>query len=277
MVANGNNPSASLAVSDNIVDVVGLNYAYKNGLPVLFDVNMMMPRGSRCLLVGANGTGKSTFLRILAGKKLVHATKCEVLNVDPFQDSPSNLTYLGSEWANNPVTRLDMRVTQLMRSGGGDQYRERRDHLLDILDINPNWRMHEVSDGERRRVQLLLGLMKPFDFLLLDEVTVDLDVLVRRDLLTFLKEETETRGASILYATHIFDGIGDWASHLCHLSNGHVRLVEPVDNIKELVDFRAEHRLAGYGESPLLRLVEMWLRTEFEQRKHARWTKINDE
>ncbi|KNC76093.1 hypothetical protein SARC_11396 [Sphaeroforma arctica JP610] len=261
----------------SVIEVTGLNYAYKGGMPVLFDVNMKMPKGARCLLVGANGTGKSTLLRILAGKKLVHSTKCEVLGHDPFQSTPNGLTYLGSEWANNPITRQDMRVTQLIRSSGGNEHRERRDRLLDILDINPNWRMHEVSDGERRRVQLLLGLMKPFDCLLLDEVTVDLDVLVRSDLLNYLKRETEERGASILYATHIFDGIGDWCTHLCHLSNGHVRLLKPVDDIEELVVLRAEHRNAGYGESALLRLVEQWLREEFEQRKKARWTKIIDE
>lgn len=50
------------------------------------------------------------------------------------------------------------------------------------------------------------GLLQPWELLLLDEVTVDLDVLVRADFLAFLKEETETRGATIVYATHIFDG-----------------------------------------------------------------------
>jgi ABC-type uncharacterized transport system ATPase subunit len=58
--------------------------------------------------------------------------------------------------------------------------------------------MHAVSDGERRRVQLVMGLMAPWDVLLLDEVTVDLDVLVRKELLSFLQEECETRGATVL-------------------------------------------------------------------------------
>lgn len=58
--------------------------------------------------------------------------------------------------------------------------------------------MHAISDGERRRVQLVMGLMAEWDVLLLDEVTVDLDVLVRDDLLSFLKEESEVRGATIL-------------------------------------------------------------------------------
>jgi CCR4-NOT complex subunit CAF16 len=46
--------------------------------------------------------------------------------------------------------------------------------------------MHQVSDGQRRRVQIVLGLLQPWDVLLLDEVTVDLDVVVRANLLNFL-------------------------------------------------------------------------------------------
>lgn len=47
---------------------------------------------------------------------------------------------------------------------------ERRDKLLDILDVDLEWHMHQVSDGERRRVQIVQGLMAPWDVLLLDEV-----------------------------------------------------------------------------------------------------------
>lgn len=58
--------------------------------------------------------------------------------------------------------------------------------------------MHQISDGERRRVQLCMGLMGEWDVLLLDEVTVDLDVLVRSELIDYLVQESETRGATIV-------------------------------------------------------------------------------
>ncbi|CAM9986202.1 unnamed protein product, partial [Discosporangium mesarthrocarpum] len=54
------------------------------------------------------------------------------------------------------------------------QYPERRDELTDMLGVDPEWRMHQVSDGQRRRVQLLLGLVRPFKVLLLDEITTSL-------------------------------------------------------------------------------------------------------
>lgn len=56
--------------------------------------------------------------------------------------------------------------------------------------------------------------------LLLDEITVDMDVLGRLDLLNFLKEESERRNATILYATHIFDGLEPWITHVAHVADG---------------------------------------------------------
>ena len=58
--------------------------------------------------------------------------------------------------------------------------------------------MHQVSDGQRRRVQIFIGLIRPFKILLLDEVTVSLDVVVRVDLMNWLKKESDTRGATIV-------------------------------------------------------------------------------
>jgi ABC-type uncharacterized transport system ATPase subunit len=72
--------------------------------------------------------------------------------------------------AMNPVVRGDIVVEQFLNSVGGYRHKERRDHLLDILDVDLDWHMHAISDGERRRVQLCMGLMTPWDVLLLDEV-----------------------------------------------------------------------------------------------------------
>jgi len=71
----------------------------------------------------------------------------------------------------NPVVRGDISVSAFLDSVGGYRHKERRDLLLDILDIDLDWRMHQISDGERRRVQLCFGLMVPWDVLLLDEVS----------------------------------------------------------------------------------------------------------
>jgi CCR4-NOT complex subunit CAF16 len=76
-----------------------------------------------------------------------------------------------SHRAMNPVVRSDIVVADFLNSVGGYRYKDRRDHLLDLLDIDLDWHMHNISDGERRRVQLCMGLMAPWDVLLLDEVS----------------------------------------------------------------------------------------------------------
>jgi CCR4-NOT complex subunit CAF16 len=130
------------------------------------------------------------------------------------------VVYLGTEWSTNPVVRSDLVVSFFLDSVGGYRHKERRDRLLEILDVDLDWHMHQISDGERRRVQLVMGLMCEWDVLLLDEVTVDLDVLVRAELIDFLMEESRVRGATILYATHIFDGLNNFPNKVCHLQLG---------------------------------------------------------
>ncbi|KAI0650836.1 P-loop containing nucleoside triphosphate hydrolase protein [Trametes meyenii] len=211
------------------ISIDKLTYAHvADTSPSLSDVNVHLPKGSRTLLVGANGAGKSTLLQILAGKRLISApgTDVRIKGRDVFRSTPEGITFLGTEWAMNPVVRGDIVVSDFLNSVGGYRHKERRDLLLDILDVDLDWHMHQISDGERRRVQLVMGLMTDWDVLLLDEVTVDLDVLVRDDLLRFLKNDSETRGATILYATHIFDGLNDFPTHVAHMHLG-TFLMEP--------------------------------------------------
>ncbi|KAI8900256.1 P-loop containing nucleoside triphosphate hydrolase protein [Globomyces pollinis-pini] len=253
------------------IKIEGLNYDF--GGPLILDsVNLNIKRGSRCLLVGANGAGKSTLLRIIGGKNL---TKSNVyaLGKDVFRDGDTGITYLGTEWANNPIVRHDVPVSRLLKTLGAERHPERCAELLEIMDVNPNWHMHAVSDGQRRRVQIVLGLLEPWDLLLLDEVTVDLDILVRADLLDFLKKETETRGATILYATHIFDGLGLWFTHIAHIAQGHIDIVRDLatsfPELDEAVKEREqESKSAHYSlmyNSPLLLVVEKWLREDYKQ------------
>jgi len=147
----------------------------------------------------------------------------------------------------------DIPASQMLNSIPGIDA-SRRDRLIEVLDIDPSWRMHLVSDGQRRRVQIAMGLLKPFKVLLLDEITVDLDVLGRADLMEFLKEECRDQGATVIYATHIFDGLEAWPSHLMYVAGGTLRVFEQADRIPEL------------ASGQLLALVERWLRQEKAER-----------
>ncbi|KAG9317657.1 P-loop containing nucleoside triphosphate hydrolase protein [Chiua virens] len=205
----------------NAISIHNLTYCHgATAVPALSNVSLQLPPGSRAIIVGANGAGKSTLLQILAGKRLIKGADVRIKGKDVFKESPSGVAFLGTEWAMNPVVRSDIVVSVFLDSVGGYRHKERRDKLLDILDIDLDWHMHTISDGERRRVQLCMGLMAPWDVLLLDEVTVDLDVLVRDELLTFLRNDSIARGAIILYATHIYDGLTVFPTHVAHMRLG---------------------------------------------------------
>lgn len=65
----------------------------------------------------------------------------------------------------------DFPASQMLDSVPGVS-EERRKRLVEVLDVDESWRMHTVSDGQRRRVQIACGLLRPAHVLLLDEVTV---------------------------------------------------------------------------------------------------------
>mmetsp|Transcript_37249 Transcript_37249/g.48175 ORF Transcript_37249/g.48175 Transcript_37249/m.48175 type:complete len:365 (-) Transcript_37249:291-1385(-) len=240
---------------------------------VLRDMNMNLAPGSRCLLIGRNGAGKSTLLRILAGKHMTNPDGAvRVLGKDAFRDLSLNQTraFMDTNWGLTTVAfagygcplMADIEVGKMMEQLQSE-WPERRAMLIDLLGIDLKWHMHQVSDGQRRRVQLFLGLLRPFNILLLDEVTTALDVVVRQDLLKWLKKESIENGATIVYATHIFDGLDDWPTHLHYLNNhggtGWQGKLEENEHYFQL-------RTQGHP-SPMLKVAERWLRTEIEEQK----------
>ena len=51
----------------------------------------------------------------------------------------------------------------------------------------------------------------------MDEITVNLDILIKDRFMEYLKKESRERNCCILYITHIFDGLDDWCTHLLHI------------------------------------------------------------
>ncbi|KAF2397696.1 ABC transporter [Trichodelitschia bisporula] len=242
------------------IQVLDLNYQFPDGSTGLHNVRLDLPAGSRTLLIGANGAGKTTLLRLLSGKRMAPGGTVKIGGVDPFTHSLEGVTYLGVEWVLNPIVRTDIDVPTLLKSVGGDAFPERRDELLHVLDIDTAWRMHAVSDGERRRVQLAMGLLRPWTVLLLDEITVDLDLLSRWEFLAFLRRETERRACTIVYATHILDNLAMWPTHLVHMGLGRVKKAGSMEELE------VEKEVPQTGNSALGEMVMKWLREDLVER-----------
>ncbi|KAI5964840.1 CAF16 [Candida pseudojiufengensis] len=250
----------------------------------LQDINLSINWSNSVLLVGPNGSGKSTLLRILAGKTLIKKGQLKLGGFDPFEfstktkhhnsDINNYITYLGTEWITNSVIKRDIPVNLLLSSIGGDLYLARRNLLIEILDIDPSWSMINLSDGERRRVQIAMGLIKPWKLLLLDEVTIDLDVVVRSKLLNYLKNECNERNCTVVYATHIFDGLGnEWCDRLLHLNSGQIvndvqmNKIKFESNLDKDVDEKDDNETIIIKKSSTLHpLALYWLNKDLEER-----------
>ena len=236
--------------------------------PLIKGMDLKLKPGSCCLLLGANGAGKTTLLKILGGKHMVPKDKVLIHGREAFYDTglttSGQLSYIGGNWqrdvafAGYGVTLAGDFPAKKMLDSIPNVDPARKKRIIEVLDINPEWRMHQVSDGQRRRVQLAYGLMVPYSVLLLDEITVDLDVLGRADLMGFLRQECEERQVTIVYATHIFDGLEQFATHVAFVAGGRLRFCKPMEEIEGLQD-----REPG----ALLATVEVWLRKEAELKK----------
>ena len=85
------------------------------------------------------------------------------------------------------------------------------------------------------------------------------------DLLQWLKKESEERGAIVIYATHIFDGLDDWPTHMHYLthkgSTGWQGRIEDLDLYQDL-------RRQGHP-SPLLKIAVTWLRRDLKEKQDS--------
>ena len=229
---------------DPCVKIDNLEFKYNDN--VIFKNLSLNLYFNKCyVLSGLNGCGKSTILKILAGKTISEYKKVNVLNKDPFRDTSLNneITFINNDWGmkneafNGPSPlQSSMKVKEMMVKIKLD-YPERNKELLSILKINEEWRLNSVSDGQRKRIQLYLNLIKPFKICLLDEITVNLDLLVKDRLMNYLKKESLSRNCCIVYVTHIFDGLNEWCSDLIYLKKNKELTIIEKNKINDIYEY----------------------------------------
>ena len=231
----------------------GMDIVYKLQLAA---IDMALPAGARCLLIGSNGAGKSTLMNVIGGKHMVDPDAVKVIGRPAFHDTSlsQEVALLTGNWTHtvsfvgHNVPYQAMEVSRLIASHSIGVDPARVAKLVQLLEIDEKWNLTTVSDGQRRRVQILCKLLKPCKLLLLDEITTDLDLLARHDLLAFLREESEVRGVSIVYCTHIFDGLDGWASHVAYVAKGKLKFCKPMEALGDLLAVPQDQRARGWGE-----------------------------
>lgn len=208
--------------SENIVTIKNLNFSYDAGVPNIIGLDCVIPRAARVILVGANGAGKSTLMRILTGQIFmnIESDEFDINGSRTPHDQHNGVAYLGGIWKRRrtgfdgicPYT-MDIAARDMMAQWQ-EEYKERRDELVRVLGINLDWRMHECSDGQRKKVRIMIKLLRPFQLCIIDEFAADLDIFSRTRFFDYLSDQCDKFGSSVVYCTHIFDHADLWATHV---------------------------------------------------------------
>lgn len=167
-------------------------------------IDLSVPTGQQLALVGANGSGKTTLLRLISGLLDSTSGKVEV-NGEPSGtlDARAAVSYIPDD----PVLYDDLSVAEhveyLAPLYGATEWNETSKVLIENLGLSA--RVDDLpsgfSRGLRQKTSLLLGFLRPFDILLVDEPFVGLDESGKTALLELL-DEAKANGATVVVASH---------------------------------------------------------------------------
>ncbi len=206
--------------------------------PKVFDrFNLEIKKGEKIALIGSNGAGKSTMLKLMMG--LVHPEEGGVYVKDRLTRELSkeelgktiSLVYQNpEEMFIKDSIRKD--IEYAMKARKIPEYEKRTEKLLEMFRLTElaerDGRL--LSGGQMRRASLAIGVALNPEMLLLDEPTANLDIATRREImktLAMLKDITDT----VVIATHDMQLVCDWAERIIVLCGGYVIADGPKEEI----------------------------------------------
>ena len=198
---------------------------------ILKDVNLIIPKGRIIGLLGKNGMGKTTLLKLI--NDLLTPTSGEVLinGKKPNIDSKKAISYLPER------TYLDksMKVSQIITFF--DEFydnfnKEKAIRLLKDLDLDINSKVSKMSKGMQEKLQLILVMSRETELYILDEPLGGVDPATRDYILdTILSNFSE--GASVIISTHIISDIERILDDVIFIDKGEIVLSSPADELRK--------------------------------------------
>lgn len=199
-------------------------------------------------LVGRNGAGKTTSLRLALGMLYPDGGRVSVLGMDPAErplDVRTKVSLLSEESQLYPW----MDVGEILRFGAA--LHPRWDpglarSLVERLGLEPSQTVRTLSRGTKAKVGLVLAVACRPDLLLLDDPTSGLDPLVRREVLEGVLEAVPSEGGAVVYASHLIHDVERVADRVAFLDEGRLRVQGSLEGLKDEV-----RRVTAVFENPI--------------------------
>ncbi|HJT90025.1 MAG TPA: ABC transporter ATP-binding protein [Bryobacteraceae bacterium] len=208
----------------SLLEARGVRFSYSGAAPVIRDVSLAVPQGSLCALIGSNGCGKSTLIRLFAG--LLQSAGGEIhfggvpLRSIPRRQAARRIAYVPQSTALAfPFTALEVVLTGRSPYTPRFQFENDSDRELalealatvDALHLAGR-RVTELSGGERQMVAVARALAQAPECLLLDEPSASLDLKHRSALirtLAALRDQRRLTGLVVTHDLHLLDPLFD--------------------------------------------------------------------
>ncbi|MGY2067189.1 ABC transporter ATP-binding protein [Blastococcus sp. SYSU DS0619] len=245
------------AAVEPAISVRGLRMTYGEHA-VLSGVDLDVHAGEVVCLLGPNGAGKTTTIEILEGFRLPSAGEVRVLGEDPAEGGDAWRARVGvvlQSWRDHarwtPRRLLEQLGGYFSPYATADRPRPYEvDWLLRTVGLteNADRKIGTLSGGQRRRLDVAVGIIGRPEMLFLDEPTAGLDPQARRDFHDLVHRLADLEGTSILLTTHDLAEAERLADRILILVNGRIVADGSADALTRQVAGNAEVRWACDGE-----------------------------
>ena len=243
--------TSTLVHTETAIEVSGVRRAY-GPVQALDGVDLTVRRGELLALLGPNGAGKTTLVEILEGHRVADSGRVDVLGHDPARRQRAFLERIGivlQEEGLDPNLNVGEAVALYSAA-----YPNPRpvDEVLELVGLagRAGDRAATMSGGQRRRLDLALGIAGGPEILVLDEPTTGFDPSARRhawDVINGLRE----LGKTILLTTHYMEEAQVLADRVVVLSGGRVIAEGTPDSLggggESIVSYRADGRVVRFA------------------------------
>ncbi len=231
-----------------MIEFKHVSFSYEPGRPVLSDVSFVIGNGESVGLIGANGAGKSTIMKLILG--LLTPADGEIridgtpVGKETLKEIRKKLGFVLQDSDNQmfmPTVYEDMIFAPLNYMISREETDRRVDAVLEKLGIEDlkHRHNHKISGGEKRMAAIATILAMEPDTILMDEPTSALDPYNRRIVIRTIRELTQTK----LLSSHDLDMILDTCDRVLLLFGGRIAADGPADEILRNKELLETHRM----------------------------------
>jgi ABC-2 type transport system ATP-binding protein len=217
----------------NVIEINNLTKTYGKARGIS-DISFNVEQGEIFGFIGPNGAGKSTTIRTLLSLIYPTSGSAKIFGKDCIEYAPEikkEIGYLPSE-----VFYYDnMKVKDLLKYSASFYKKDcskRIKELAEIMDLDLNKKIDDLSLGNKKKVGIVQGLLHEPKLIILDEPTSGLDPLMQQKFFELLEEENK-KGATILFSSHILSEVQRLCNRVAIIKEGKLITVEKISTLKE--------------------------------------------